>query len=81
MFSKYLKDLGREEQKLKGHENKIIMESLQGIKFIKSYNLENIFYSRLKKLMKKFVLVKYKSNTIKLLPNLDRSFFVYFLIF
>ena len=44
LLSKILKKLGLDEQWFKGKENKIIFESLQGIKFIKAYNLEGILY-------------------------------------
>ena len=80
--AKILKNLGKSEQSIKGQENKIIIETLQGIKFIKSYNIENIYNLRLNQLLKKFVIVKSKSNTINLLPRIWVEFFLFlFLIF
>ena len=80
--SKILKNLGKSEQTIKGQENKIIIETLQGIKFIKSYNIENIYNSRLNQLLAKFALVKSKSNTIRLLPRIWVELFLFlFLIF
>ena len=79
---KILKNLGKTEQSIKGQENKIIIETLQGIKFIKSYNIENIYNLRLNQLLKKFVIVKSKSNAIKLLPRIWVELFLFlFLIF
>tara|TARA_B100000989_G_scaffold204363_1_gene154687 strand:- start:26546 stop:28273 length:1728 start_codon:yes stop_codon:yes gene_type:complete len=79
---KILKKLGKSEQSIKGQENKIIIETLQGIKFIKSYNVENIYNLRLNQLLKKFVIIKSKSNAIKLLPRIWIELFLFlFLIF
>jgi len=79
---KILKNLGKSEQSLKGQENKIIIETLQGIKFIKSYNIENIYNLKLNQLLNKFVIVKSKSNFIKLLPRIwIELFLLLFLIF
>ena len=41
-------------QQIRGQENKIILESLQGIKFIKSYKIENFFNEKLKENFIKF---------------------------
>ncbi|MDA9698801.1 ABC transporter ATP-binding protein/permease [Candidatus Pelagibacter sp.] len=79
---KILENLGKSEQSIKGQENKIIIETLQGIKFIKSYSIENIYKLKLNQILKKFVTVKSKSNAIKLLPRIWVELFLFlFLIF
>jgi ABC-type bacteriocin/lantibiotic exporter with double-glycine peptidase domain len=65
-----LRNLGKKEQQLNGAQNKTLLESLQGIKFIKSYNLENLFYLKLSKILREHINVKTKSNTIRLLPRI-----------
>ena len=70
-YSKFiLKNLGKSEQTIKGIENKTLLESLQGIKFIKSYNIEDYFYLKLSKILRNYANVKSKANTIKLLPRI-----------
>ena len=80
--SHILKNLGKSEQSVKGKVNQIIIETLQGIKFIKSYNLEKIFNLKLNELLTKIVKIKSTSNTVKLLPRIWIEFVVIiFLIF
>ena len=76
LLSKILKKLGLDEQWFKGKENKIIFESLQGIKFIKAYNLEGIFNIKLRELLVKFVKIKSKSTAFRLLPRIWIEFIV-----
>ena len=70
LLSKNLEKLGFIEQKMKGEQNKIILESLQGIKIIKAYNLENIFNIKLRELSFNLANIKAKANSIKLLPRI-----------
>ena len=70
LLRKNLEKLGFIEQKMKGEQNKIILESLQGIKIIKAYNLENIFDVKLRELSLNLANVKAKANSIKLLPRI-----------
>ena len=70
LLSKNLEKLGFIEQKMKGEQNKIILESLQGIKIIKAYNLENIFDVKLRELSLNLANFKAKANSIKLLPRI-----------
>ena len=70
LAGKVLSRLGKEDQSLKGKENQIILESLQGIKFLKSYNIEKIFNKKLRNILDKFIIVKTNSNAIRLLPRI-----------
>ena len=70
ILSNKLKKLGHEEQQIRGQENKIILESLQGIKFIKSYKIENFFNEKLKKILLNFIIIKTKSVTLRFLPRI-----------
>ena len=54
----------------RGEANKIILESLQGIKFIKSYNIESNFIERLIKNLKISAKVKAKEATIMAIPRI-----------
>jgi|TARA_B110000037_G_scaffold221030_1_gene290598 ATP-binding cassette, subfamily B, bacterial PglK len=76
LLSNILKKLSYDEQNFKGKENQVILESLQGIKFIKAYNLEEIFNLKLRELLLKFVKIKSKSTTIRLLPRIWIEFVV-----
>ena len=70
ILSNKLRKLGYDEQQIKGQENKIILESLQGIKFIKSYKIENFFNKKLKEILLKFINIKTKSVTLRFLPRI-----------
>ena len=70
LLSKHLEKMGFIQQEMTGKENKIILESLQGIKIIKAYNLEKVFYEKLKELAFNLANVKAKINSIKLLPRI-----------
>ena len=76
LLTKILKKLGLDEQKMKGVQNKIMLESLQGIKFIKAYNLEEVFIVKLREILTKFVMIKAKSTAIKLLPRVWIEFII-----
>ena len=54
----------------RGEANKIILESLQGIKFIKSYNIENNFIDRLITNLKITAKAKTKETAIKTMPRI-----------
>ena len=72
ILSNKLKKLGHEEQQIRGQENKIILEFLQGIKFIKSYKIENFFNEKLKKILLNFITIKNQVCDIKIFTtNLD----------
>ena len=70
LLSKKLENLGLIEQKIKGKQNKVMLESLQGIKIIKAYNLEKLFNIKLRELSIYMGNIKAKSNSIKLLPRI-----------
>tara|TARA_B100000787_G_scaffold169984_1_gene163279 strand:- start:846 stop:2582 length:1737 start_codon:yes stop_codon:yes gene_type:complete len=69
LLSKNLENLGLIEQQVKGQQNKVILESLQGIKIIKAYNLEKLFKKKLRELSIYMGNTKAKANSIKLLPR------------
>ena len=54
----------------RGKENKTILESLQGIKFVKSYNIENNFISKLIPILEVTANLKSKETTVKVLPRI-----------
>ena len=62
--------LAKLEQVLNGEKNKTMLETIQGIKFVKSYQLENIFEIKLFKQMFDGVQLRYKSTVLKNLPRL-----------
>jgi ABC-type multidrug transport system fused ATPase/permease subunit len=70
LLSRKLESLGLIEQEVKGKLNKVMLESLQGIKIIKAYNLENLFKIKLRELSIYMGNTKAKANSIKLLPRL-----------
>jgi len=70
LLSKHLEKMGLFQQEMSGKQNKIILESLQGIKIIKAYNLEKVFYEKLKELSFNMANIKGKMNSIKLLPRI-----------
>ena len=69
LLSKNLENLGLIEQQVKGQQNKVILESLQGIKIIKAYNLEKLFKKKFRELSIYMGNTKAKANSIKLLPR------------
>ena len=81
LFGNILEKLGHSEQKIKGQQNKVIMESLQGIKFIKSYKLENLFSKELQNVFYNFVSIKSKSTALRILPRIWIEFFIIFFLF
>ena len=69
LLSKNLENLGLIEQQVKGQQNKVILESLQGIKIIKAYNLEKLFKKKLRELSIYMGNTKAKASSIKSLPR------------
>lgn len=69
-----LEKLGLSEQKLKGVGTKIMLETLQGIKFVKSYGLEELFNNKLIKHLKEFTKIKSRSTSLRLLPRIWAEF-------
>tara|TARA_B110001452_G_scaffold153643_1_gene127853 strand:+ start:3744 stop:5477 length:1734 start_codon:yes stop_codon:yes gene_type:complete len=70
ILKKLLYSLGVISMDKRGEANKIILESLQGIKFIKSYNIESNFIERLIKNLKISAKVKAKEATIMAIPRI-----------
>jgi len=70
LLRKLLYTLGLKAMNFRGEANKIILESLQGIKFIKSYKIEDNFISRLLKNLKLNADVKSKETAIQSVPRI-----------
>ena len=70
ILKKLLYSLGVITMDKRGEANKIILESLQGIKFIKSYNIESNFIERLIKNLKITAKAKAKESTIMSMPRI-----------
>ena len=67
-------------QKYSGEQNKIVKETFQGLKFIKSYGLENIFINNLKKIIMNISTAGYKSSAYRSLPRIWIEFTAIFSI-
>ncbi len=70
ILRKLLYTLGLKAMNFRGEANKIIIESLQGIKFIKSYKIENNFINRLLKNLKFSAEIKSKETAIHSVPRI-----------
>ena len=70
ILKKLLFNLGLKGMSYRGEGNKIILESFQGIKFIKSYKLEGNFANRLLKILKGSAEVKSKETAIHSVPRI-----------
>ena len=70
ILRKILYSLGLRGMKYRGEANKIILESFQGIKFIKSYKIENNFVNRLLKNLEINAEVKSKETAIQSVPRI-----------
>tara|TARA_Y100001970_G_C14244457_1_gene867087 strand:+ start:788 stop:2521 length:1734 start_codon:yes stop_codon:yes gene_type:complete len=70
ILKKLLYTLGLKAMKFRGEANKIIIESLQGIKFIKSYKIEDNFINRLLKNLKFSAEIKSKETAIHSVPRI-----------
>lgn len=70
ILKKILYSLGLRGMKYRGEANKIILESFQGIKFIKSYKIENNFVNKLQKNLEKNAQVKSKETAIQNMPRI-----------
>ncbi len=70
LLRKLLYTLGLKAMNFRGEANKIILESLQGIKFIKSYKIEDNFINRLLKNLKLNADVKSKETAIQSVPRI-----------
>ena len=70
LLRKLLYTLGLKAMNFRGEANKIILESLQGIKFIKSYKIEDNFINRLLKNLKFSAEIKSKETAIHSVPRI-----------
>lgn len=70
ILKKLLYTLGLKAMNFRGEANKIIIESLQGIKFIKSYKIEDNFINRLLKNLKFSAEIKSKETAIHSVPRI-----------
>ena len=70
LLKKILYKLAKKRMDYRGKENKTILESLQGIKFVKSYNIENNFISKLIPILEVTANLKSKETTVKVLPRI-----------
>lgn len=70
LLKKILFNLAEKRMDYRGKENKTLLETLQGIKFIKSYNIENNFINKLNPILQVIVDLKSKETTIQLLPRI-----------
>ena len=70
ILRKILYTLGLKGMNYRGEANKIILESFQGIKFIKSYKLEDNFINRLLKNLQITAIVKAKETAIQSVPRI-----------
>tara|TARA_Y100000992_G_scaffold301337_1_gene271987 strand:+ start:150 stop:1880 length:1731 start_codon:yes stop_codon:yes gene_type:complete len=73
-------DLAKREQILNGEKNMTMLESINGIKFIKAYKIENIFLKKFYNLLIKGVNIKYKITILKNLPRLWIEFVLIIII-
>ena len=65
-----IKKIAKLEQDLNGEKNKTMLETIQGIKFVKAYQLENVFVSKFFKQLLDGVKLGYKITVLKNLPRL-----------
>ena len=70
ILRKLLYTLASKTMNYRGEANKIILESLQGIKFIKSYKIENKFVERIVKILKMSGTIKAKETSIQSMPRI-----------
>ena len=70
ILKKLLYRLGKEAMNYRGEANKIILEALQGIKFIKSYKIESNFIERLLKNLYSVAKIKGKETAITSMPRI-----------
>ena len=70
ILKKLLYRLGKEAMNYRGEANKIILEALQGIKFIKSYKIESNFIERLLKNLYSIAKIKGKETAIASMPRI-----------
>ena len=70
LLKKILYKLGKKRMEYRGKENKTILESLQGIKFVKSYKIENNFILKLIPILEVTAKLKSKETTVKVLPRI-----------
>jgi len=70
ILRKILYTLGLKGMNYRGEANKIILESFQGIKFIKSYKLEDNFINKLLKNLQITATVKAKETAIQSVPRI-----------
>jgi len=70
ILKKLLYRLGKEAMNYRGEANKIILEALQGIKFIKSYKIESNFIQRLLKNLYSSAKIKGKQTAITSMPRI-----------
>ena len=70
ILKKLLYSLSKIAMDKRGEANKFILESLMGIKFIKSYNIEDNFIERLVKNLKTTARTKAKETAIKSMPRI-----------
>ena len=70
ILKKLLYRLGKEAMNYRGETNKIILEALQGIKFIKSYKIESNFIERLLKNLYSVAKIKGKETAITSMPRI-----------
>ena len=80
LLKKILYNFGLINQKYSGEQNKIVTETFQGLKFIKSYGLENIFINNLKKIIMNISTAGYKSSAYRSLPRIWIEFTAIFSI-
>ena len=70
ILRKLLYSLAAKTMNYRGEANKIILESFQGIKFIKSYKIEDNFVGRFVKSFTKAAEVKAKETAIQTMPRI-----------
>ena len=64
----------------RGKENKTILETLQGIKFVKSFKIESNFIMKLIPILQVTADLKSKETTIQMLPRIWIELVILFLL-
>ena len=77
LLKKLLYNLSKKEIGYRGNTNQIILETLQGIKIVKSFKKEDFFVNKLINILNLSAYVRYKQTAIKSLPRIWVELFVF----
>lgn len=80
ILKKILYDYAKKRMNYRGKENKTILETLQGIKFVKSFKIESNFIMKLIPILQVTADLKSKETTIQMLPRIWIELVILFLL-